>query len=103
MFSPKKVPGERIGFENHLNVFHAKKHGLPLKVAKGLAVYLGSTLADQWFRRFNGHTQVNAGDLRAMRYPDPETLIEWGSQVKNALPSQQQIDALVEGKSNVQD
>lgn len=103
VFSPKKVPGERIGFENHLNVFHAKKHGLPPKVAKGLAVYLGSTLADQWFRRFNGHTQVNAGDLRAMRYPDLETLTEWGSQVKDALPSQQQIDALVEGKFNVQD
>ncbi|MHB8252891.1 MAG: Eco57I restriction-modification methylase domain-containing protein [Acidiferrobacter sp.] len=103
VFDSKKVHGERIGFENHLNVFHAKKHGLPPKVAKGLAVYLGSTLADQWFRRFNGHTQVNAGDLRAMRYPDLETLIEWGSQVKDALPSQQQIDALVEGKFNVQD
>jgi len=103
VFSPKKVQGERVGFENHLNVFHAKKQGLPPKVAKGLAVYLGSTLADQWFRRFNGHTQVNAGDLRAMRYPDLETLTEWGSQVKNTLPSQQQIDALVEGKFNVQD
>ena len=103
VFDPKKVHAERIGFENHLNVFHAKKHGLSPKVAKGLAVYLGSTLADQWLRRFNGHTQVNAGDLRAMRYPDLETLTEWGSQVKEALPSQQQIDALVEGKFNVQD
>jgi len=103
VFDPKNVPGERIGFENHLNVFHAGKKGLPPKVAKGLAVYLGSTLADQWFRRFNGHTQVNAGDLRAMRYPDLETLSQWGSRVRGSLPSQDEIDALVEGKFNVKD
>lgn len=98
---PKKILCERIGFENHLNVFHANKNGLPPKVAKGLAVYLGSTLVDQWFRRFNGHTQVNAGDLRVMRYPDLEILAEWGSRIKDSLPSQQEIDAMVEGKFNV--
>lgn len=103
VFNPQKVPGDRIGFENHLNVFHANKKGLPPKVAKGLAVYLGSTLVDQWFRRFNGHTQVNAGDLRAMRYPDLETLTEWGSRVKDSLPSQEEIDSMVEGKFNVKD
>lgn len=103
VFNSKKVPGDRIGFENHLNVLHANKKGLPSKVAKGLAVYLGSTLADQWFRRFNGHTQVNAGDLRAMRYPDFETLTEWGSRVKDSLPSQTEIDSMVEGKFNVKD
>lgn len=103
LFDPKKIAGERIGFENHLNVFHAGKHGLPAKAAKGLALYLGSTFADQWFRRFNGHTQVNAGDLRAMRYPSLETLTAWGSQIKSTWPTQEEIDAIVEREIDVED
>ena len=103
VFDPKRVPCERVGFENHLNVIHSKKHGLHPKVAKGLAVYLGSTFADQWFRRFNGHTQVNAGDLRAMRYPDLETLKEWGSSVHHSLPDQDQIDSLIRRKIDGKD
>lgn len=103
VFDSKKVQGERIGFDNHLNVFHRGKKGLPLDVAKGLAVYLGSTFVDQWFRRFNGHTQVNAGDLRAIRYPNLETLSRWGAIVKDALPSQTEIDAMIEEKMYVKD
>lgn len=102
VFDHTKFNVDRVGFENHLNVFHAKKHGLNPLVARGLAIYLGSTFADKWLRRFNGHTQVNAGDLRAMRYPDLETLMEWGLEVNDVLPSQEKIDALVEGKFNGQ-
>lgn len=98
VFDPSKVKGREIGFENHLNVFHSAKKGLSGEIAKGLAVYLGSTFADQWLRRFSGHTQVNAGDLRAMRYPDLKTLKRWGGRVGNILPIQEQIDAVVEGK-----
>jgi adenine-specific DNA-methyltransferase len=98
IFDPTNVQACEIGFENHLNVFHAAKKGLPRGVAKGLAVYLGSTFVDQWLRRFSGHTQVNAGDLRALRYPDLETLKKWGETVGSCLPAQEQIDAIVEGK-----
>lgn len=67
-----------LGFENHLNVFHCNKQGLPEDLAAGLAIYLNSRLADEQFRRFNGHTQVNATDLRMMRYPSRQALIELG-------------------------
>ena len=97
VFDPAKVACQIIGFDNHMNVFHSGKKGLPKDVAKGLAVYLGSTFADQWLRRFSGHTQVNAGDLRAMRYPDLETLNKWGMQVDGNLPAQEQIDEIVGG------
>lgn len=99
VFDPARVPGADglIGFENHLNVFHAGKKGLPPLVAKGLAVWLASTAADDWLRRFSGHTQVNAGDLRALRYPALETLTDWGKQVGDTLPSQEEIDRIVEG------
>lgn len=72
-----------LGFENHLNVFHEDKHGLHEAMARGLAVYLNSTAVDENFRRFSGHTQVNATDLKLMRYPSRDILIglgEWAMQ-----------------------
>lgn len=83
-----------LGFENHLNVFHANKRGLPKELAHGLAVYLGTTAVDENFRRFNGHTQVNATDLKLMRYPSREALIQLGEwAMQQERPSQDQIDA----------
>lgn len=67
-----------LGFENHLNVFHNGKRGLPKALAAGLAAFLNTTAVDESFRRFNGHTQVNATDLRQMKYPSRGTLIALG-------------------------
>jgi hypothetical protein len=67
-----------LGFENHLNVFHENKCGLPENLAHGLAAFLNTTAADDHFRRFNGHTQVNATDLRMMKYPSRQALIALG-------------------------
>lgn len=72
-----------VGFENHLNVFHFDKNGLPKALAHGLAVFLNTTAVDEAFRRFNGHTQVNATDLKLMKYPSRDVLIhlgEWSMQ-----------------------
>jgi len=93
---PMRVAGEKIGFENHLNVFHRRSAGLPPLLAKGLAVYLNSTLVDVYFRQFNGHTQVNASDLRMLRYPEQAVLERLGSHVStNVFPCQNEIDALL--------
>ena len=95
---PAELPHPLYGFENHLNVFHADKAGLPEDLARGLAVYLNSSAADQAFRAFSGHTQVNAGDLRALRYPDRATLAAYGRWAMGSkLPlTQEAIDARVE-------
>lgn len=72
-----------LGFENHLNVFHERRQGIPEALAHGLAVFLNTTAVDEQFRRFNGHTQVNATDLRLMNYPSRKALIalgEWALQ-----------------------
>lgn len=68
-----------LGFENHLNVFHQNRHGLPESLSYGLAAYLNTTAVDRNFRKFNGHTQVNATDLRAMKYPDRAMLTSLGA------------------------
>ena len=77
-----------LGFENHLNVFHVNKRSLPETLARGLATFLNSSAVDEHFRRFNGHTQVNATDLRQMKYPEREVLNELG----NWAIQQQELD-----------
>lgn len=72
-----------LGFENHLNVFHHQKQGLPEDLAHGLAAFLNTTAVDEQFRRFNGHTQVNATDLRSLKYPSRAALLalgKWASE-----------------------
>lgn len=87
-----------VGIENHLNVFHGGRKGLSRHMALGLTVYLNSTVVDQHFRTFNGHTQVNATDLRMLPYPDEELLLEMGrwAERQNQL-SQEAIDRFVGG------
>lgn len=83
-----------LGFENHMNLFHEDKHGLPEALARGLAVFLNTSAVDEYFRRFNGHTQVNATDLKLLKYPSRETLIELGNWAAGqGTLTQEQIDA----------
>lgn len=72
-----------LGFENHLNLFHQNKQGLSHEMAYGLYVFLNSTDVDKYFRCFNGHTQVNATDLRKLRYPNREILLALGKWAIN--------------------
>lgn len=74
------LSGELIGFDNKLNVFHYAKQGFAQDVALGLYIYLNSTLLDKYYRLFGGHTQVNATDLRAINYPNLESLKFMGNK-----------------------
>jgi adenine-specific DNA-methyltransferase len=81
VFDPTHVPGLRVGFENHLNYFHAGGRPMEPELAYGLAAYLNSQAVDDYFRQFSGHTQVNATDLRTLRYPDVAVLHAVGADV----------------------
>jgi adenine-specific DNA-methyltransferase len=96
---PRALQADSIAFENHLNVFHSRKKGLQQDVAYGLCAYLNSTALDDYFRRFSGHTQVNATDLRRLRYPELQELEGLGrwAQAQERLTQEmidQQIKAL---------
>lgn len=65
--------------------------------AKGLTTFLNSTILDEHFRVFSGHTQVNATDLRNMRYPSRELLRKLGQRAKGQPDDQATIDRLLEG------
>lgn len=95
VFEAAAITTERVGFENHLNFFHDEGAGLALDLARGLALYLNSTLVDTYFRQFSGHTQVNAADLRNIRYPTRERL-EAAGRAFDCARTQVEIDRAVE-------
>lgn len=95
VIDPARFSGHpMLGFENHLNLFHENKRGLPEALAHGLALFLNSTAVDEHFRRFNGHTQVNATDLAQMKYPCRDALCQLGTwAMRQGTLRQEQIDA----------
>jgi hypothetical protein len=96
VFDPTSLYATAIGFENHLNVIHHRKRPLEPHVAYGIALYLNSTIVDQYFRRFNGHTQVNATDLRVLPYPSRDALIELGKwALAHPQATQEAIDTQI--------
>lgn len=82
LYTKELVDVSVVGFENKTNYFHAGGQPLDMELAKGLWVYLNSHIVDQYFRQFNGHTQVNATDLYTLRYPSYEQLISIGKKVQ---------------------
>jgi adenine-specific DNA-methyltransferase len=84
-----------IGLENHLNYFHRNGNGLEKHLARGLALYLSSTAIDLYFRRFSGHTQVNATDLRNLPYPTQVQLEALGKRMGESFPDTTTIDKWV--------
>ena len=96
IYDPGRVQQPLVGFENHLNYFHANGAGLPMILAKGLAAFLNSTVVDLCFRQFSGHTQVNATDLRSLRFPARRALERLGRRVEDPGMPQEQLDRLVE-------
>lgn len=84
-----------VAFDNKLNYIHANGQGLDRHLAFGLAIWLNSTVVDDYFRTFSGHTQVNATDLRGMRLPSAAILRQLGAD-RSEMPDQAVIDELVQ-------
>jgi adenine-specific DNA-methyltransferase len=96
IYDSHQIYAPLVGFENHLNYFHVNGRGLSMLLAKGLAAFLNSTVVDVYFRQFNGHTQVNATDLRSLNYPTRAELEKLGRRIADPGMQQAELDALVE-------
>lgn len=96
VYDPATISCPLVGFENHLNYFHNEGRGLSFQLARGLVAFLNSTLADAYFRVFNGHTQVNAQDLRRFRYPGRAELLSIAERVGDGLADQKVVDRAVQ-------
>jgi len=96
VYDPEDISENEVGFENHLNVFHHRDRGLGANLARGLCLWFNSSIVDAFFRTFSGHTQVNATDLRSLRYPSREQLIQLGEALGHgSWPDQDKTDSLV--------
>ena len=95
IYDSQRIHAPLIGFENHLNYFHIEGHGLPMALAKGLAAFLNAAFVDVYFRQFNGHTQVNATDLRNLKYPSRAELESLALRLGDPGLPQVELDALV--------
>ena len=87
VIDPSFAGADRYAIENHLNYFHRAGGPLDRDRALGLATYLNSLCVDRYFRQFSGHTQVNATDLRRLRYPREASLSQLGSSIDTARSS----------------
>ena len=81
VWTKKEYGTHRVGFENRTNYFHRNGGGLEFYTARGLCAFLNSSVVDTYIRQFNGNTQINATDLRYLRYPSTGQLEQLGRMV----------------------
>jgi adenine-specific DNA-methyltransferase len=71
-----------VALENHLNyVYHAERELTPDEVY-GLAAIFNSALLDRYFRTISGNTQVNATEIRSMKFPELSMIANIGRSVR---------------------
>ncbi|QNN23335.1 SAM-dependent methyltransferase [Planctomycetales bacterium ZRK34] len=95
LYDPRAISTCRVGFDNKTNYIHTSGNGLPKDEAVGLTIYLNSSLVDEYFRLFSGHTQVNAADLKRLPYPTRKQLLTLARNCKS-LSDQQLVDQAVD-------
>ncbi len=71
-----------VALENHLNyVYHAERE-LTLDETYGLTALFNSALLDRYFRIISGNTQVNATEIRSMKFPALGIVASIGSKLR---------------------
>ena len=70
-----------IGFGNKTNYIGIKGKTLTNIEAYGLAALFNSSFMDKYFRCISGNTQVNATEIRVMKFPSREQVEKIGKQV----------------------
>jgi len=96
VFNPKTINEDRVGFGNKLNYIGVKGKSLTLVEAYGLAALFNSTFMDKYFRCISGNTQVNATEIRIIKFPSRETVKVIGRIIKKVTnPTQDDIDEVV--------
>ncbi len=72
-----------LALENHLNYVYHSERELTADEVRGLTALFNSALLDKSFRIMSGNTQVNATEIRTMRFPRLDRLAAIGGRVKD--------------------
>ncbi len=91
----RSMPVPQVGLENHLNYIYRQAGALSDEEAWGLAALYNSRLLDTYFRCLNGHTQVNATELRTMPLPASNFIVALGKRVRKLASPIDHLDPLI--------
>lgn len=84
-----------LGISNKINYLGLQNGELSIEEATGLSAFLSSTFMDQYFRCISGNTQVNANEVRLLKFPERVALKSLGEKIlKSNAKSQDKIDKL---------
>ena len=72
---------QKIGIENKLNYISKIKGILRINEAIGICSILNSYIYDEYFKTFNGNTQVSASELRKIPFPSSNTILKIGKKI----------------------
>ncbi len=79
-----------VAVENHLNYIYHGTRELSDSEVFGVAALLNSRLYDAYFRLLSGSTQVNATELRLIRFPTLKTIAALGRAIRPLLPASEE-------------
>jgi len=90
--------GSYLALENYINyVYHADRE-LTVDEVFGLTALFNSALLDRYFRIISGNTQVNATEIRSIRYPAMKQVAMIGRRLKTVGDRQPaKVEAVVLG------
>lgn len=95
---------ELIGFGNKTNYIGLSTGILSITEAYGLAAIFNSSFMDKYFRCISGNTQVNATEIRVMKFPTREQVKEIGKQARKLKTTEtSKIDFIVNPVLGVMD
>lgn len=87
---------EKIGIENKLNYIIKKEGKLSLYEALGICSILNSNIYNEYFKTFNGNTQVSASELRKIPFPKIPIIESIGRRVSRlSEKNQEKINNIV--------
>lgn len=77
------VPDENefVAIDNKLNYISKENESFNIVEATGMCALLNSTFMDEYFRCFSGNTQVNATEIRIMKFLGKDKIILIGKEI----------------------
>ncbi len=82
VYSPIENEFGLVGIVNKLNYLGLKDEQIGDEEADGLAALFNSSFMDNYYRCISGNTQVNATDIRVLRFPKRDTVKLIGKEIR---------------------
>ncbi len=83
------VESKVIALENHINYIYHESRDLTEDETVGIAGLFNSVFYDRYFRSFSGNTQVNATEVRMMKFPELSTIQNIGIRIAKSSQNDQ--------------